>query len=121
MALVRTSWTVCLLSVAAALGGLVPILPAAAGPNQGRAVSPSLVTPPATSGDACVNRGLTVVKGTHVLGATRGDTPRGSAVVRFDSNITRCVYVATIGLCGVEGVEEPVGVAVLLQVGDSSG
>jgi hypothetical protein len=62
---------------------------------------------PGKSGFACVNPDGTVARGKNVLDAQRVEEPAGVYRVRFNSNITRCVYTATIGRCDPFGTEDP--------------
>jgi hypothetical protein len=81
---------------------------AAKGENSGPAVAAG-VAPATASGDrwAVINAGCSFARGKGVVSVTRGDSATGSCVVRFNKNVTGCVYVGTIGLSGSVGVSAP--------------
>ncbi len=81
---------------------------AAKSENAGPAVGVG-VAPATASGDrwAVIDAGCTFARGKGVVSVTRGDSATGSCVVRFNKNVTGCVYVATIGLSGSVGVSSP--------------
>jgi hypothetical protein len=67
---------------------------------------------------AVVNRNATLARAKGVIRVTRGDTAQGSYVVKFTIDVTRCLYQATIGLSGAEGVEQPGEVTVVRRFND---
>lgn len=77
-------------------------------PNSGPSVGAG-VAPATASGDrwAVIGSGCVFARGKGVVSVTRGDTATGSCVVRFNKNVTGCVYEATIGLTGASGVSPP--------------
>jgi hypothetical protein len=77
------------------------------GPVVGADPSARGAAKPGKSGFACVNPDGTVARGKNVLDAQRVEEPAGVYRVRFNSNITRCVYTATIGRCDPFGTEDP--------------
>jgi hypothetical protein len=78
------------------------------GENSGPAVAAG-VAPATASGDrwAVIGSGCIFSRGKGVVSVTRGDSATGSCVVRFNKNVTGCVYVGTIGLPGSVGVSPP--------------
>lgn len=74
------------------------------------------------SGDrwAVVNSDSSFARGKGVAQVTRGDTATGSYVVRFNRNVTSCMYQATIGLSGISGVENPGEISVVRRVSNAN-
>jgi hypothetical protein len=56
---------------------------------------------------AVVNRDGTLARFKGAVSSGRGDTSSGSYIVKFNRDVTYCMYQATIGLPGSVGVELP--------------
>jgi hypothetical protein len=85
--------------------------------NRGTPV-PGGAAPETASGDrwAVIGSGCVFNRGKGFVSAVSDGT--GACIVKFNKNITRCVYVATIGLPGISGTETPGQIAVVRRVTD---
>ncbi len=102
-------YTLALGTFAAAAAMATASMPAFAGDvnNRGTPVQSSGAQPESTAGDraACVNGTGSIAYQKGATGVSRIAT--GTYIVFFNRDVTRCVKTATIGLCGISGVESP--------------
>lgn len=70
------------------------------------------------SGDrwAVIGSGCVFARGKGFVSAVSDGT--GACIVKFNRNVTRCVYLGTIGLPGISGTETPGQIAVVRRVSD---
>jgi hypothetical protein len=79
---------------------------------------PGGAAPETASGDrwAVIGSGCVFSRGKGFVSAVSDGT--GACIVKFNKNVTRCLYVATIGLPGISGTEIPGQIAVVRRVTD---
>lgn len=69
---------------------------------------------------AVVNGNGTFARGKGVAQVSRGETPAGSYIVRFNRDVTSCMYQATIGLADIKGVSAPGEITVVRRYNDAN-
>lgn len=86
--------------------------------NRGTPIPGSGIEPATATGDrwAVIGRGCVFNRGKGFVSAVSDGT--GACIVKFNKNVTRCLYVGTIGLPGISGTETPGQIAVVRRVSD---